>query len=262
MSVLNHLKDTASSLVLSEDEKSSINTSIDTLSNRLNFWFGSSVISQLKFGSSTRGTILPRKADERSDIDYMITFDNSYNYKPQTFIDKLRAFAQNKYSTSQIAQSHPTVVLNLNHIKFDLVPAYESWYTKFIPAPKSDYTDWIATAPNDFNTELTDKNNSNYYLIKPMIRLVKYWNAQNGYVYDSFELEKSLVASTYFFCYNLKEYFFSAINDLPTPWNFPQYKKDKVERAKTIVRDTKTYEQADMPYQAEIEIKKLIPVLY
>ncbi|WP_425391700.1 SMODS domain-containing nucleotidyltransferase [Ekhidna sp.] len=261
MSVLNHLKTTASNLVLSDTEKSSINTSISTLRIRLNDWFGSSSITQLKFGSSTRGTILPRKADQKSDIDYMIIFNNDAGYKPQTFIDRLRKFAQNKYNTSQIAQSHPTVVLSLNHIKFDLVPAYEDWWSKYIPAPKSDYTDWLSTSPNDFNKELTDKNDSNYSLIKPMIRLVKYWNAQNGYVYDSYELEKSLVANGYWSCFNLKDYFFSAIDDLST-WNLPQYKTDKVERAKRIVQDTKTYEQADMAYQAENEIKKIIPVLY
>ncbi len=261
MSVLNHLKDTSSELVLSETEKSSINTSISTLRARLNDWFGSSSIVQLKFGSSTRGTILPRKADEKSDIDYMIIFNNDASYKPQTFIDRLRKFAENKYTTSQIAQSHPTVVLSLNHIKFDLVPAYESWGTKYIPAPKSDYTDWISTSPNDFNKELTDKNDANYSLIKPMIRLVKYWNAQNGYVYNSFELEKSLVANSYWACYNLKDYFFSAIDDLSS-WNLPQYKKDKVQRAKDIVIATKEYEQDNYPYAAESEIKKLIPEIY
>lgn len=262
MSVLSHLQNTASNLVLSDTEKSSINTSISTLRIRLNDWFGGSSITQLKFGSSTRGTILPRKADAKSDIDYMIIFDNDDDYKPQTFIDRLKKFAENKYSTSQIAQSHPTVALKLNHIRFELVPAYESWRgTKFIPAPKYDYTDWIATYPNDFNSQLTDKNNSNDHLIKPMIRLVKYWNAQNGHVYDSFELEKSLVSNTYWFCSNLKDYFFSAINDLPT-WGLPQYKTNKVERAKAIVYDTKAYEQAGMFYQAENEIEKLIPALY
>ena len=261
MSVLSHLKDTSSKLVLSNNEKSSINTSISTLSIRLNDWFGSTTIEQLKFGSSTRGTILPRKADQKSDIDYMITFNNDSEYKPQAFIDRLRKFADNKYTTSQIAQSHPTVDLSLNHIKFDLVPAYETWWSKYIPAPKSDYTDWMTTNPNDFNKELSEKNESNLYLIKPMIRLIKYWNAQNEYVYNSYELEKTLVDNTYWYCTNLKDYFFSAINDLST-WGLSQYKTDKVERAKKLIQNTKDYESSDMPYSAEDEIKKLIPVLY
>lgn len=261
MSVLSHLQNTGSSLVLSAYEKSSINTSISTLRTRLNDWFGISNITQLKFGSSTRGTILPRKVDANSDIDYMIIFDNDEGYRPQTFIDRLRKFAENKYSTSEIHQSHPTVVLSLNHIKFDLVPAYKNWWSIYIPAPKSDYSDWMTTDPNKFNEDLSNKNEANLYQIKPMIRLVKYWNAQNGYVYDSFELEKNIVSNTYWLCSNLKDYFYSAIDDLPT-WNLPQYKKDKVQRAKDIVSNTKDYESNNMPHTAESEIKKLIPAIY
>ena len=98
MSVLTYLNNTSSNLVLSSSEKNSIDTSISTLRSRLNDYFGNQVEEQIKFGSSTRGTILPRKADERSDIDYMIVFDNENNYKPQTFIDRLKRFAEAKYS--------------------------------------------------------------------------------------------------------------------------------------------------------------------
>jgi len=261
MSVLTHLNDTSSKLVLSASEKASIDKSISTIKKRLNEYFGSNINEHLQFGSSTRGTILPRKADAHSDIDYMIVFDNTDDFKPQTFIDRLKRFAEAKYATSEITQSHPTVVLTLNHIKFDLVPAYKNWWgTVHIPAPSSSYKDWISTDPNGFNEDLTTKNQDNLSLIKPMIRLVKYWNAQNGFVYDSFLLEKSMVANNYYTCTNLKEYFFEAINDLST-YNLPQYKTDKVERAKTIVANTKAYEAEGMPASAEEEVKKINPFL-
>lgn len=261
MSVLNHLGSTSSNLVLSSSERNSINTSINTLRTRLNEWFGDDINEQIKFGSSTRGTILPRKADDQSDIDYMIVFDNEEDYKPQTYINKLKEFAENKYSTSEIHQSHPTVVLELNHIKFDLVPAYKTGWltvTTYIPAPISDFTDWISTDPNGFNQKLTDKNNSHDYFIKPLVRLVKYWNAYNSYVYYSFELEQKLLEPSYWNCSNLKDYFFAAIKSLPA-WGLPQYKADKVQRAKDIVDTTIEYENNNMPESAEREIKKLIP---
>jgi len=259
MSVLSYLENTASQLVLTVNEKTSIDTSINTLKYRLSDWFGSDIKEQIRFGSSTRGTILPRKADKNSDIDYMIVFDNAPNYRPQTFIDHLKKFAESKYSRSEIHQNHPTVVLELNHIKFDLVPAYKNWLnTLNIPAPKTGFTDWTSTDPNGFNRKLTDKNNNNSSLIKPMIRLVKYWNACDDYVFYSYELEQNLVDNWYMYCYNLKEYFFTAINNLST-WNLPQYKADKVQRAKDIVARVKEYEKDNMPVSAESEIKKLIP---
>ena len=261
MSVQTHLSNTASSLVLSASEKSSINTSISTLKSRLKDHFSSDDLKgQLKFGSSTRGTILPRKADSKSDIDYMIIFDNSGNFKPQTFITRLKKFAEAKYSTSEIHQSYPTVVLEFNHIMFDLVPAYKSfWGTLHIPSPSSSFLNWTSTDPNGFNDKLSQKNQNNNYQIKPMIRLLKYWNALNGYVYDSYLLEQHLVGTSYY-CSNLKEYFYSAVNSLPK-WDLPQYKKDKVDRANKIVKDTKKYESDNMPNTAETEIKKLILAL-
>ena len=72
MSVNTYLNDLASNLVLSNDENESIKKSITTLESRLFSWFGSDVIENFKFGSYTRGTILPRKVDSESDIDYMV----------------------------------------------------------------------------------------------------------------------------------------------------------------------------------------------
>lgn len=266
MSVLSYLDDISQKLVLSSKEKANIDTSITTLYNRLQAHFGDEVKEHFRFGSSTRGTILPRKADSNSDIDYMIVFDNEADYDPQTFIDRLKRFAQKYYKSSQIKQSHPTVVLELNHIKFDLVPAYKttSWLygdKLYIPAPKSGFTKWMETNPNDFNAELSEKNKNNSNLIKPMIRLVKYWNAENGHVYDSYGLEKILITNSYWWsCANLKDYFFKAINDLPTA-DLPQYKIDKVERAKNTVQQVKDFEKEDMPVSAEIEVKNLTPTL-
>jgi hypothetical protein len=65
----------------------------------------------------------------------------------------------------------------------------------------------------------------------------------------------TMVANSYWSCYNLKDYFFEAINDLQT-WDLPQYKKDKVQRAQDIAAKTKEYEEDDMPASAESEIKK------
>jgi len=128
MSVNSYLTSLASDLVLSSDEKSNILVSNITLKTRLKSYFGSQITNHFQFGSNTRGTILPRKADCNSDIDYMVVFDTSDGKKkPQTYLNRLKNFAESKYSRSEIHQSHPTMVLSLNHIKFELVPAiYES----------------------------------------------------------------------------------------------------------------------------------------
>lgn len=264
MTVASHLKKLSDGAIIRDTEKDSIKRSIITLKSRLEKYFGASVTEQFIFGSYTRNTILPRSMDERSDIDYMVVFKND-DITPQSYLNRLKKFVESYYSSSEIKQSHPTIKLNLNHITFELVPALEKFWSGYQIPLKSESADtWISTNPNAFNSELTNKNTSHGYLIKPLTRLVKYWNAQNGYVYESYLLEQSIVnyqfhGSGFFGSPDLKAYFYEFMGDLSLSWGSPQWKKDKIERAKNILKNVKNYEWQNEPYSAEIEMKKLLP---
>lgn len=264
MSVNSYLSELSSSLVLSYDEKDSIRTSLNYLYSRLKQYFEKKIEETLQFGSSTRGTILPRKADYNSDIDYMIIFNNENDYKPQTYLNKLRRFVEYYYSSSEIHQSNPTIVLELKHIKFDLVPGYKDcWGTIYIPAPNTSFTDWMTTDPNGFNETLVSANTRNSNFIKPLIRLVKYWNVQkNNHYFTSFSLEEYIVGSSYYYSSNLKEYIYSTFENFGNNYNYPQYVKDNLDKAREIIYNTKYYEENEMYINAEKEIQKLFPVLY
>lgn len=177
MSVNSYLLELASDLVLSESENASIKTSISTIKSRIDSYFDD-VTDKKVFGSYDRGTILPRKVDASSDIDIMIVFLNPNRYKPQTFLNRLKTFAEHYYSTSEIYQSSPTIVLELNHIKFELTPAYISNGSYYIPNGPSE---WMYTDPNGFYDKLTKCNVNNCYKIKPVVRLIKHWNIQKNY---------------------------------------------------------------------------------
>lgn len=256
MSVISYLEGRASGAVLSGTEESSINTSIATIKSRLSSHFGTGLSEQFRFGSSTRGTILPRSMDEHSDIDYMVVFSDS-GYTPQTYLDRLKRFADTYYSTSDIKQSSPSIVLQLNHIKFDLVPALKQQYSGYqIPNGPNN---WQDTNPNDFNASLTAKNNAEAYKIKPAIRLIKFWNAQGGYIFNSYSLEKYVVSFQFYGVSNLRDYLFIAVDNLYLSNEQAQWRKDKLARAKEIVANVRKYERDGMPVTAEAEVKKLIP---
>jgi predicted nucleotidyltransferase len=257
MSVLSHLQNTADSIKIQDSERTAIDISISSLSSKLSSYFDN-IESKFVFGSYDRRTILRRSKDANSDVDYMVVFSDGSSWKPQTLMNRLKSFAEAKYSRSEIYQSSPTVVLKLNHIKFELSPAYMSWGTLYIPAPASDYSDWISTYPNTLKDSLNEKNRNNQYLIRKLVRLMKYWNVNNCKVYSSYKLEKYIIDKSYGLYSNLKEYFYDAAEGLQT-WNLPQYEKDKVDRLKEIIAKTKQYERDDMPYSAESEIKKAIP---
>ncbi len=255
MSVLSFLTDTASSAVLSSSEQSSIATSITTLQSRMALHFDSGAIAQnFRFGSSTRGTTLPRSMDEQSDIDYIVVFSDG-SATPQTYLNRLKASVEKRYGSSEIYQSSPTIVLELNHIKFDLVPATKNWLGELqIPNGSGG---WMTTNPNDFNATLEEKNKEHKSLIKPTIRLFKYWNATAGFPFQSFEMEKWVCGLSFWFLTNQKDYFLAVIENLNTSTSHPQWVNNEITRAKNIVANVRQYEKDEMPATAENEIKKL-----
>ena len=261
MTVNTHLTSLASNLVLSDVEKVSISTSITTLSSRLSSYFGENITGQLQFGSSTRGTILPHGVDSRSDIDYMIIFDTSDGQKkPQSYLDRLKKFAEARYSTSEITQSNPTIALSLNHIRFELVPAvYNFGYQ--IPSPASSWTEWISTDPTGSNQAILDKNKAENYQIKPLVRLIKYWNVAQGRLYTPFSLEQYIVSKYFLSCTTLRDYFYAFWDGFSYAYDAPQNTKDRVDRAKRHVAQAKEYENKYMPDSAESEINKIVPAL-
>lgn len=126
MSINRYLEETASKLIIKGNEKESIDVSLNTFKNRMRDYFSKNESVNLKeikvFGSYQRDTNLPQSVDYGTDVDIMLVMDNDGS-TPQTYLDRVRRGVEAKYSTSQIRQSSPTVVLQMLHIKFEITPA-------------------------------------------------------------------------------------------------------------------------------------------
>ena len=258
MSVLNFLTTTATTAVLSMDEQRSITTSIRALEERLGPYFPAKTVKRkLQFGSSTRGTILPRLIDEQSDVDFMIVFSDA-TFTTATYLNRLRSFVEKHYSASNIYQSHPTIVLELNHIKFDLVPATEvSLYGLRIPGKDGE---WIGTNPNDFNEKLEQKNVKHNHQIKPVIRLLKIWNARHGFPFDSYRLEQQICGMYFSNSANLKDIFFSIFENLSAGLFAPKWIKDHLTQARLRIAKIRDLEARGLGGLAEIETRRLLRI--
>lgn len=255
MSVNSYLQNLASALVLSDSEKDHVSTSLDAIKSRLSSYFGTEVKEKKVFGSYDRETILPRKADENSDIDLMVVFDNSVGYKPQTFLNKLKAFAENYYSTSIIHQSSPSIVIELQHIKFELTPAYKSYGIYYIPRNQSD---WMMTDPDGFSDTLVECNKNNGYKIKPIVRLLKHWNIdKNSRDMASFELEETIANEMKYAYISVSTY----VDYAKAAFEKIKYKTEtsKANTAIDHINKAKDYEAQGLTYSAEQEIKKVFP---
>lgn len=265
MTVNSHLTALSNFAIVRDRERDSIQRSLATLQDRLNRHFGTNISDQFVFGSYSRNTILPRSMNANSDVDYMIVFTDS-SARPQTYLNRLRRFVEAYYSRSEIFQSNPTIVLSLNHIKFELVPAINDWFSGLkIPAKTSAYEDWISTDPTGFNQQLTSANQAHANLIKPLIRIMKYWNARNRYPFDSYELEQDIVHHDFgffglFMRKQLKDYFYDYAGQVDVGLFAPQWKKDAVARFKRIVAESQRLERDGYPATAEKQIKQLLPL--
>jgi hypothetical protein len=94
-----------------------------------------------------------------------------------------------------------------------------------------------------------------------LVRLIKFWNANNGYPFSSFELEEYIIGSSFYYCTALKDYFYKFWRDFSCSYSTPQYIKDKVERAKNYASKAKELEEGGWAISAESEIKKIVPDL-
>lgn len=256
MSVLSYLSSLSSQLVIGTDEKSKIATSLYMLNRHIENWdHNTDVIEKFYFGSYQRETILPRWADPDSDVDFMIVFKNPYNYQPQTFLNWLRSFAESKYPLSYNRQSFPTVALELQHIRFELVPAVKPW-GYMIPTKDSYYSSWQNTDPLTLKSRVTTANTFNGY-VRPLIRIMKYWNAINGKPFASYELELKIANHMFFGCSNLEECFYSFVESLFVPFNMPLYKKNIINGLRAKVYLAKQQKMNGLPIIAEQTIKSL-----
>lgn len=219
----------------SETEK--IRKSIANLLSRLDYDLGFRINRRFIFGSYDRGTILPRSIDSKSDVDIMVVFNHTeYERTPETYRTWLRNFANKHYKNrygSEVIKSFPTVTIKLNNIHYDLVPAKEenNWFsgtTLFIP--DKEYS-WQSTDPSDVSSGLTSANQRYNNIVKPIVRILKAWNCNNGYPYGSYELELAVTAMN-FSGDNIESGFFYAAERLPTLWSDSQYKKSKLASLK------------------------------
>ena len=255
MSVNSYLSELASSMVLTESEEDSIETSISTIKNRLGLYFGSEIREKKVFGSYKRGTILPRKIDDKSDVDLMVVFYNTDHYKPQSFLNRLKDFANYYYRSSIVYQSKPTIVLELNHIKFELTPAYVEYGSYYIPDGPDK---WMFTDPDRLHDDLVKCNKDNSYKIKPAIRLTKHWNIQKNYrKMASYRIEERIVEDlkyAYYSCSSTLDYVKKALSSIKYYTDI-----DRVNAALDHINKAVEYEQNGMPYSAMNEIKKAFP---
>ncbi|NPC58539.1 SMODS domain-containing nucleotidyltransferase [Caenimonas soli] len=216
MSVLSYLQSLAGDALHWPGEKKKVTQAVDKLASRIKMYFGDEVVEHFKFGSTIRGTSLPKVFSDTTDVDYLVAFADR-SFKPKTLIQKLVRFAEEEYPRNVVYQSSPAVVIEMSAVTFELVPAQYTLIRFFhdFRIPNSSATDWVATNPRGFEEKLVARNGECHHKLKAAIRLAKVWNVENNHVFSSYRLETLAVEGSYSFDSNLRDYFRTLMLNLP-----------------------------------------------
>ncbi len=106
-------------------------------------------------------------------------------------------------------------MLELQHILYDLIPSYYGgiiFEDYKIPNSKNAWTEWKNA--NIGEIKKFNKKCKNYKYFIDVVRLLKLFNFNNGYYYNSFEIEEALMEVDFDDCENLDDYFFYAVENI------------------------------------------------
>jgi len=265
VSINSYLKDLSYKYYLKNDsaEIKRIDASLENLLGNLDKELGILIKRKFVFGSYDRDTILPRSIDSYSDIDLMVVFKTTqYERTPETYRAWLKNFADQYYKDrygSDVVKSFPTVTICLGAINYDLVPAKEEtlYLTPTLNIPNKG-GGWLQTNPNDVKNKLTEANTKYYFIVKPIIRLMKAWNCTNNYPYETYELEL-FVAGLNYYGDDIQKGFFYAVGQLLTSISDLQSKRDKVSSLKYNIDKVKESLENNDSVRAKQWLHRVLP---
>lgn len=257
MSMVDYLEACVVKSQLAEQQLTEIENNLANLRQQIG-WYFSNVKQHFQFGSSIRDTALPKPLDSHADIDYMLIFDDS-GYLPKAYLKQLKGFLEHYYEEDQILHRTESIELELSGCVYELIPSTLDSKGRYqIP---NDNGEWLLTNPADLQAVLNKKDLAHHHLLKSTIRLAKYWNAQNGYVYESSYLFEKWIAGRHFsgFPVNQKEYFFHIFDNMRPDYEEDETRKQIIQTAREQVYQIRELEKNQDHRRAEIELRKLIP---
>jgi predicted nucleotidyltransferase len=264
MDINTYLTKLSNQLKIGAPEKNKIETSISNLKRKIWSHFQEKLLSVDLFGSFDRETMLSRSIDVESDVDIMAIF-KSGDFQPQTYLNWLRDFSEKNYSRSEVLSDFPTIAIEMEHIRFEIVPSYSkeiflSGNELKIPAPRSKEVKWITTSPTEFKNKVIKKNANNDQMILPTVRLMKYWNSINGRPFSSYSLENFIVEHSYSSCSNLRDFFYEVISDLNNA-SLDQQERQFVNKIYEKRRRLISLEKNNIPEYIEQELSSFLPFI-
>lgn len=213
-------------------------------------------------GSWERDTIIR----PLSDIDLFAVLDreewqNEYGNlpAPQSVLTKIKNYLNDLSDyKGKVSQDRPCVTIKLSNKNFDVLPSFPEAGGGYM-IPNYDLTDWTYSYPEQLTKDLNDTHRLRNYKLKPIIKVIKYWNRDFNYkLTPSYHIEEASInifklnlitnyenAIRLWFEnaeYNLYSIKFKSNDQYKTAINCIKKVKNKLNDAKKLYDDGKEYE--------------------
>lgn len=161
-------------------------------------------------GSYKKSTII-NQTDNDVDMFVVLKGYDQYSIKPNTILDKLKNDLQGKYTQTKIKQNRPCVVLEFNHITFELTPViqidnslqlalgFDNTPDFYMPNT-SNTNEWVQVGnPRILEQKLSKANSNLSYQLVPLIKMMKKCKVHNNIQnIQSFEMEQMAIDKLHF----------------------------------------------------------------
>jgi predicted nucleotidyltransferase len=140
-----------------------------------------------------------------NDIDVFVVLSGytQHNITPNTVLDKLKKDLNITYPETLVKQNKPCIVIDFNHVTFELTPAieienYSEVDNKFYIPKMSRDNEWqLVENPRILEKELTKANQRLDNKLNPLIKMMKKCKVNNNLTIPSFEMEKMAINKLY-----------------------------------------------------------------
>lgn len=263
MEVDSYLNKIVGQLTIDKPTRDGIIASFDILKAKIWSEYQDRLSSVELFGSFLRSTELPQKIDLESDIDVLAIF-KSKEFQPVTMLKHLFEFADAQYSRSTVLKSHPTVVVEMKKVRFEIVPAYyeRSFWNGDelkIPAPRNNDLKWITTEPQKLHKEVLLKNGETHNFLIPTIKLIKYFNVRKGRPFESYLIEQHAIGIDYY-GHTLTDYLMQFIEELESD-GANDLQREFISELRLFRKNLLDLLKLKMFDYAKLEIEKYFPLL-
>lgn len=161
-------------------------TVVEALMNHFRF----NIERCIPIGEFARETVLRHTIDKKTSIQLMILFQNDEYYENFSLMkQEMEQCISSSFSLSDDEMKQLRIPMKFGAIQ--LVPSIvvdsDLGSNLFISSLKHDK--WIQSNPLEFDEKINNKNNETSFLLKPIIRLLKYWNSTHGRYFSTETIE-------------------------------------------------------------------------